>query len=389
MNLRRKVLLGGGLVVAGLLMAFFIFFPGEVENRMNQTRNLPPYKVSEAAQALHERLLVADLHADTLLWNRDLLEHGERGHVDVPRLVKGNVAVQMFTVVTKVPRGVGIGGNRGDSDNITWAAVSQLWPPRTWWSLKHRALYQAKRLRAAASRSDGQLERILTARELEDHLARREKEPHAVGALLGLEGAHALVGDLDNLDAFYEAGFRMIAPVHFFDNDIGGSAHGLEKGGLTELGREMIRRMEELGILLDLAHASPKTFAEAMALSTRPVVVSHTGVKGTCDNQRNLSDVQVQGVAASDGVIGIGYWGTAVCGPGAAAIAKAMRYVADLVGVEHVGLGSDFDGAAKQPFDTTGLPLITEALLAEGFSTNEIRLIMGGNILRVLKETLP
>ncbi len=119
------------------------------------------------------------------------------------------------------------------------------------------------------------------------------------------------------------------------------------------------------------------------------MVVSHTGVKGTCNNNRNLSDDQIKAIAQKGGLIGIGYWDTAVCGKDAKAIAKAIHYVANLVGVEHVALGSDFDGAVVAPFDTTGLVEITDALLAEGFSENDIALIMGGNTIRILKENLP
>ena len=95
-------------------------------------------------------------------------------------------------------------------------------------------------------------------------------------------------------------------------------------------------------------------------------MISHTGVKGTCNNNRNLSDDELRAVARTGGVIGIGYWETATCGSDAAAIARAIRYAANVVGVEHVGLGSDFDGATIEPFDTTGLVKITEALLAQG-----------------------
>jgi microsomal dipeptidase-like Zn-dependent dipeptidase len=102
-----------------------------------------------------------------------------------------------------------------------------------------------------------------------------------------------------------------------------------------------------------------------------------------------LSDEAIKGVAATGGVIGIGYWKTAVCGEDAAAIARAIRYTTELVGVDHVALGSDFDGAVPVPFDTTGLPLIAEALLEDGFSRDEVRKIMGENASRVFAQTLP
>ena len=142
-------------------------------------------------------------------------------------------------------------------------------------------------------------------------------------------------------------------------------------------------------MLVDVAHASEQTLKDVLASATRPVVVSHTGVKGTCDNARNLSDEEVRGVAATGGVVGVGFWEAATCGTDARSVARAARYVARLVGVDHVALGSDFDGAVAEPFDASGLVQVTDALLAEGFAEDEVRLIMGGNVLRVLSETLP
>lgn len=142
-------------------------------------------------------------------------------------------------------------------------------------------------------------------------------------------------------------------------------------------------------MIIDLAHASPKTISDVLEIATRPVLVSHTGVKGTCRNNRNLSDDQIIAVAAKGGLIGIGYWNTAVCGRDARSIVKAMRYVSDRVGVEHVALGSDFDGAVTVPFDTTGVVEITAAMMDAGYSEKEIRMIMGENAVKFLKENLP
>jgi microsomal dipeptidase-like Zn-dependent dipeptidase len=225
--------------------------------------------------------------------------------------------------------------------------------------------------------------------DLKRYREARQHNRAMVAGVLGIEGAHALEGNLANLGRLYDAGVRVVAPTHFFDNDVGGSAHGVEKGGLTELGRAMVRETEARGMLLDLAHASPAVIADALAIATRPVIVSHTGVRATCENNRNLTDEQIRAVARTGGVIGIGYWNTAVCGEDAAAIARAIRYTADLVGAEHVALGSDFDGAVPVPFDTTGLALIVDALLEEGMNEHDIRLVMGENAARVYGATLP
>jgi len=180
-----------------------------------------------------------------------------------------------------------------------------------------------------------------------------------------------------------------MSPSHFFDNDIGGSAAGVAKTGLTDKGREWVRQMEARHMIIDLAHASAKTIDDVLAMATRPVVVSHTGVRGTCDNNRNLTDEQIQAVAAKGGLIGIGYWDTATCGTDAKAIVRAIRYVRDRVGVEHVALGSDFDGAVTVPFDTRGVIEITGALLDAGFSEEDIRKIMGENTVKFLEANLP
>jgi membrane dipeptidase len=311
----------------------------------------------------------------------------------VPRLIEGNVAIEAFTVVTKSPRGLNNERNDDRSDMITALAVVERWPPRTWTSLRERALHQARKLQDTAARSSGRLALLRTRDDVARYLDRRRTQPGITAGLLGLEGAHALEGDLGAVDTLFDAGFRMIAPTHFFDTEWAGSAHGVAKGGLTERGRELLRRLEERRILLDLAHASPRTIADAVAMARRPLVVSHTGVKGTCDNIRNLSDGELRGIAGTGGLIGIGFWGPsgsgAVCGDDAAAVARAIRYAIQVVGVDHVALGSDWDGTVSTPFDAAGLVELTDALLAAGFAEGEIEKVMGGNAVRVLSTALP
>jgi microsomal dipeptidase-like Zn-dependent dipeptidase len=142
-------------------------------------------------------------------------------------------------------------------------------------------------------------------------------------------------------------------------------------------------------MLVDLAHASPQTVSEVLAMATRPVVVSHTGVAATCPGPRNLTDDQLRAIAANGGVVGIGYWEAAICTLGAASIAKAIRHAANVAGIDHVGLGSDFDGATSTPFATDGLVEITQALMDQHFTPDEIAKVMGGNVFRLLGETLP
>ncbi len=385
----KKALIVIALILLLALIAVFAFVPAQVERGMNRVLNAPPYAASNQAKALHQQLFVADLHADSLVWNRNLLERSARGHVDVPRLIEGNVALQAFTIVSKTPRGQNIEANDDSTDNITLLSVVGLWSVRTWTSLKERALWQAAKLHEYAANSNGKLTLIKSKSDLESYVARRQKEQAITAGFLGIEGAQVLEGKAANVDVMFDAGFRMMAPTHFYDNEIGGSAHGVNKAGLTAIGKEVIQRMEAKKMLIDIAHASSATIDDVLAMATRPVMVSHTGVKGTCNNNRNLSDEQLVRIAKTGGVIGIGHWDTAVCGTDAKAIARAIRHAVNIAGIDHIGLGSDFDGAVTVPFDTTGLVQLTDALLGTGFSADEIKKIMGGNVLRVLREHLP
>ena len=376
-------------IALGLAAAVFFTLPGVLDRRMNSVESPAPYPASQAATRLHGTLFIADLHDDALLWERDLLKRYSYGHSDLPRMLDGRVGLQVFSTVTQSPRGLNYESNGADSDTITLLAMAQRWPRATWNSLLQRALYQAEKLREAAAGSDGRLTQIRTREDLTEFLQAWKQVPQRVATLLATEGLHPLEGRLENLDRLYDAGFRMAGLTHFFDNEVGGSAHGLDKGGLTPFGRQVIARLEEKSMLIDLAHASRPLMDDVLAMATRPVLVSHGGVEGTCPGTRNLSDRHIRAIAATGGVIGIGYWDTAVCATSVTAIVRAIRYTADLVGVEHVALGSDFNGTIHAPFDVTGLAQLTEGLLGAGFSRADIAAIMGGNVQRLLLASLP
>ena len=385
----RRVLAGLAILVVVVIGVAFAVVPGMVDRRMNKVVPAVHVTVSDSARALHRTLLVADMHADELLWGRDPLARADHGHVDVPRLTDGNVALQVFSVVTKTPKNQNYDHNTGETDNITLLAIAQRWPISTWTSLRARAVYQASRLTDAVARSNGALVLITDQASLRAFLASRDAKPDKHAALLAIEGLHALDGKLESVDTLYAHGFRMLGLTHFFDNEVAASAHGVTHAGLTPLGRQVVERMEALHILVDLAHASPQTVSEVLAMAKRPVVVSHTGVAATCPGPRNLTDDQLKAIRANGGVIGIGYWDAAVCTLGAVSIAKAIRHAVDVAGIEHVALGSDFDGATSTPFATDGLAEITQALLDQHFSHDDIAKIMGGNVLRLLGEALP
>ena len=134
------------LIIAAILLVAFFLAPSILERRMNKVLRPPPYQPSAAAEELHNRLIVADLHADSLLWGRNLLKQSSRGHVDLPRLQQGHVAIQAFTIVSTSPRNLNIYKNSDSTDQIQAMAIVEGWPPRTWNSPRQRALYQAARL---------------------------------------------------------------------------------------------------------------------------------------------------------------------------------------------------------------------------------------------------
>lgn len=377
------------LLLIGLLWVAVDLVADQPAASFNKTRNPGPYRISPAASKLHSQLLIADLHADTLLWPRDLVEKGSWGHVDLPRLLAGGVAIQGFGVVTKTPANLNFERNTGDTDRILTLAKASEWPPQTWTSLLERARYQAALLHNAAARSTGRLMVLRTRADLDVLLARRAKGEAVVGSFLSLEGTHALESKVENLDLLFADGFRQVGLAHFFDNEVAGSAHGVQKGGLTALGRQVLARAEELGMAIDLAHASRKTVDEVLSAGRRPILVSHTGVAGTCPGPRNLTDDHLRQIAKRGGLIGIALFEGATCGRDLEATLRAIDHAKKIAGVDAVALGSDFDGAITAPIDASGLALITEGLLARGYSEESLGKILGGNVIRFLRATLP
>ena len=359
------------------------------ERALNRVHHRGPYRASPRAAELHRSLTVVDLHADTLLWGRDLRRRASYGHLDVPRLVDGGVALVGLSAETQVPLGANMDRNGERADLVTVLALGQRWPRPTWGSRLARALHLALRLRAMAAESAGRLTLVETRHDLAGYLARRAADRSITAAFLSVEGAQALDDDVGSIDILAAAGFRTIAPSHLLDTTYAGSAHGVGKGGLSERGRDLLSRAESAGLLMDVAHASSATIDDVLALAARPVVASHTGVRAAVGGVRNLPDDQVRGIAATGGLVGIGFWPVACGGRDARAIARSVVAAIGLAGVDHVALGSDFDGAVSTPFDVSGMALLTDALLAEGLSDDEIGAVMGGNAVRVLTAALP
>lgn len=378
------------LILLGIYAIVVIVVPDRIEMSKNQTLGLPPYTVSVEAQNLYNSLdFIADLHCDALLWNRDLTIKSDVGHVDFPRMQEANMALQAFTIVTKSPVGQNFSKNSGESfDNITLLSIVQGRPISNWVSLVERAFYQSRKLHKQASKFNNEFIVVKSKSDFELLLNKRKSDKRVVGGFLGIEGAHCLEGDIDNLDKLFNEGVRMIGPTHFFDNDLGGSAHGESGEGLTDFGKQVIERMNQLGIIIDVAHASPEMVDDILDMTAYPVLTSHSGVKGTMDNSRNLSDKHIIRISEGGGLIGVAYFKGAVSDPLIPGIVDAMMHIKSIAGIDCIALGSDYDGSIKAPFDITGLPLLVEEMLKRGFATAEIEAVMGGNLRRFMLENL-
>ena len=253
---RRRLAIAAGAALAGAAAARPVLdgLVGRVEDRMNPVGPAPATPVSDRAAALHATLRVADLHADSLLWGRDLLARGSRGAVDVPRLIEGNVALQVLSMPVKTPRGLNIERNEDSSDQVLALALAKRWPPATWGRLLPRVEHLAAQAHGFAARSGGALRIVTSQADLAAYLAAREARGGGItAALLSIEGAHALEDDPSNVDVVADLGVRMISPAHFFDTAFGGSAEGLVLALLHGRGvskeeagriREMIERAE-------------------------------------------------------------------------------------------------------------------------------------------------
>jgi membrane dipeptidase len=347
------------LLPAAAVVLLFIFFfldpepgfaprPGGIE-------------VSERARRFHEEALVIDLHVDSLVWPRDLEIEGGGGQLDFPRMRRGGLDAAAFTIPTAF---FGVAGLK---------AFHDLWPMRSWWSPWERL----RRQMARAGRWS------TPALATDPDSIRRNHERKTLSYFFGIEGAHALEADLGRVAELRKAGVVFIGLVHLGDNEIGGSSSGSDRG-LTPIGRELVARMNREGVLVDLAHASPRTFAEALERTELPPLVSHAGARAVHDAWRNLSDDQIRAVARRGGVIGV------MLAPPAlreSSLEEAMEHLEHLIevgGEDCAALGSDFDGYVTPPVDVTGLPGLTELMLRKGWSEGRIRKVLGENVLRVL-----
>jgi len=377
-------------LVVGILYGLLEFVvPGVSERAINKRVDHDAYVVGEAARALHASIDVSDLHADPLPWKRDWLERTDRGHTDLPRMVEGGVALQVFGAPTRTPLGQNYERNEDGFDVFSVISIAQLWPTSTWFSPFGRAVHQARTLDDLAHRSHGQLRIIRDRADLRALLDARARGEQTMGAIFAIEGAHALEGDLAHLDELDRLGLRVVGLTHFFDNELGGSLHGMSGEGLNDFGRAVVLEAARRRMVVDVAHASARMVVDVLAMTDRPVILSHGGFKGVCDTGRNLDDALMQRIAGHGGLIGVGFWDGAVCDPSPRGVVRAIRYGIDLVGVDHIALGSDFDGGTTVHFDAAELPILTQTMLDEDFTESEIRQVMGDNATRFFLAQLP
>ncbi len=205
------------IIIILIVIGFFMFFPVQLDKQTNLIHGSTLPVITEQAKTLHAELFIGDWHSDTLLWKRNLMNKHDYGHVDIPRLQQGNVALQMFTTVTKSPDGINYETNSSDaSDNITKLALVSLWPTNTWNNLVERAVFQANKALILANVFPQQVSLITTKSDLSEFILQRETNPQLLGMLLGTEGSHALDGDLNNIQRLFDSGFRMMSLQHFF-----------------------------------------------------------------------------------------------------------------------------------------------------------------------------
>ncbi|MDY6820917.1 MAG: dipeptidase [Deferribacterota bacterium] len=325
--------------------------------------NMDPLKI-------HYNLNLVDLHCDTLLNisdnNTDIAKRNNIGHIDIPRMIGGGVDIQVFAA---------------------WVAPDY-YPDRSF----ERTATLIKAFKGTV-RSTSVLEQAYNTSDL-----KRIKKEGKIAAILAIEAGDALEGKLENLDYFYRQGVRYITLTWNYSNQI---ADGVSKsfkgsnrsnGGLTPFGRAVIERMNQLGMLVDVSHLSEESFWDVIKASKSLVIASHSNAWQVCNHERNLKDEQIVAIASKGGVIGVANVAPYLNDSGEATIddiIKHINYIVDLVGINHVSIGSDFDGTdevAKDLEDSSYFPNLTRRLIEEGYTLDDVKKIMGENFIRVFKE---
>jgi membrane dipeptidase len=350
----------------------------------------PSLQIALASDAadLHSKLRVADLHTDTMIWRKDLNRRSRLGHFDFPRMCDGNGALQLFLSVTEIPRRTE-GDNIDDySDRLTLLGIVDQWPIGAVLDQTQRALYYGNKLREFCAKSKGGVRFIETASQLHRLLDDRITNPCLRGALLGLESSDGTKYALDNIKRLFLAGYRTCSLVHLNDSAFAASASGISKGRLTPLGRDAVMVMNEVGMIIDLAHAAPRVIEDVLGQGKRVPFISHTGAKGVVNDPKNMPDELLRAVVDRGGVIGLCFVRDYVGGDGLNDILRSLEYLIKIVGAKGVALGSGFD-SFPTPIAVDQLAYLTQALLSAGHDHATISAIMGENVIRFLLRELP
>lgn len=328
---------------------------------------------SADAERIHRELLLIDTHNDAplrVVAGADIGRRSAKGHTDLPRLREGGVGAVFFA-----------------------AYVSPRYIPLNQAARRALELIDVIR-RDIVARYPDQFELALSADDIEG--ARRRGR---IAVLISIEGGHAIEDSLRVLRAFYDLGARYLTLTHVNTNNWADSS-GDENdprvkrhNGLTDFGRQVIAEMNRLGMIVDVSHASDKTFWDVLEVSRAPVMASHSSCRALCDHPRNLTDEMIRALAAKGGLIQINFapeYLTRRKAPPASVedVAAHVEHAARVGGVEAVGIGSDFDGIDRVPVgleDVSRFPNLTRALLARGFSVDDLRKIYGGNVLRLMR----
>jgi membrane dipeptidase len=330
------------------------------------------------ALSLHRAAYVADAHADSLLWNRDLRVRQRGGHVDFVRLREGGVRLQAFTIVT---RGFPwLGGFRPFAAWNGWPSEARASP----WT---RAQFQIERLHAFCADASARA-RVVTSRAELDEAERDD----VLACVLGIEGGHALEGQVERVATLASQGVRFLGLTHLAANGLGGSATPGTRGqGLSAHGAEVVEAMAAAGMAVDVAHASPSLLEALLAQAKAPVFCSHTGVAGANASWRNLDDAALRAIADRGGVVGILFGTVYLGGRELADVARHLEHAVRVAGEEAVCLGSDFDGFVRLPRgmrDVSDLPRLTEVLLSRGHPWSRVEKLLGQNLRRFLAGVL-
>lgn len=422
---RKQIALATGVVLALTIVVSWIIAGQNTDllarNRVLQTR--PPACQSEPACQRVRDMFIADAHADTLL-HRDPATPSTHGHVDLARLLRGGVDLQVFAMAPFAP------SMRADDDDVCGSSTSfnqiaglfvvrEPFHPMTWFSAHSRVLRMIDQFDAAMEPAPGESSRFVrvhTADDLDRLISAQRQGTRVVGVLLSVEGFYWASPDRDvlreQLRELHERGVRMVGLTQRASNMLAGSSEDCDdRHGLTDIGKFAVLEIWRQGMILDLAHASSTVIADVVSLArddlAGPVIVSHTGVQRACNRHRNLSDEDVRNVVRAGGVIGLGYWSYVACwslddDPLEVRQKLVESFVAlyetldapgfrqemgpDYSAIDHIALGSDFDGGTTMPFDTTGIPWLLEGLATAErnarrvFDDAALAQIAGGNL---------